>query len=323
MKIIILSGGSGKRLWPLSTECRPKQLLKVLPAEKDKESMLQRIVGQLSSLVDKENILVTTTIKQYEELAEQLKGVSIITEPESRDTFPAIALACSYLYAQSEVDSEEIVAVVSADSFVEIEFYMQLLHLVDIVSEKKAALGLMGVRPYSPSSKFGYILPNSKDSIFNIKSFVEKPDETYAKLLIEEGALWNSGVFVFPISMLLNKLEEKKLPRNYDDLRKVFKMIPKNSFDYEIVENLENILGVTYEGTWDDLGTWDVLTNKLGYQLNGDVQISADCKDLTVLNELNIPIKVLGVSNLVIVATENGILISDKDSSVRLKELIE
>jgi len=323
MKIIVLSGGSGKRLWPMSTDQTPKHLLKLFEYEDTKESMLQRVIRQITNFVNKEDVIIATTEKQYELVSNQAPDITVIKEPEGRDTFPAIALGSTYILSETDATINEIVAVVSADAYVDYSFYEKLVSLSEIVKNKQYPMGLVGIEPNSPSSKFGYMIPKNSGKLLEIDRFVEKPEYNLANELIKKGALWNSGVFVFPLKTVLNELIYKGISTNYDDFLKQFSSLPKRSFDYEIIESLQNIVAVEYDGLWDDLGTWEILSKKIEPKISGNVTLSQDSSNIFIQNGLEIPIKLLGVSNLIIIATKNGILISDKYESSRLKEILD
>lgn len=322
MKFIILSGGSGKRLWPLSTNEKPKQLLTVLPNEAQTESMLQRIIRQLLGNVDKKDILITTSAVQLEELQKQVSGIQIISEPETRDTFPAISLATLFMLDEMKCSPDEVVAVISADAFVDKEFFEKIIELQHMVEQTSASMGLVGIRPTYPSTRFGYIDGKGTGDIFKIEKFTEKPTEETALSLIERGALWNSGVFVFPLHTVANQLRQNDATITYNKLLNNFQQLKKISFDYAVVEKLDNIICTTYNGQWDDLGTWESLFNKINVQ-NSKVRLSDDCNNVQVINEIDLPIKVIALSDIIVVATEDGILISDVKSSGRLKELMD
>lgn len=322
MKFIILSGGSGKRLWPLSTNEKPKQLLTVLPNETQTESMLQRIIRQLLEYVNKEDILITTSAVQLEELQKQVSGIQIISEPETRDTFPAISLATLYMLDELNCPNDEVVAVISADAFVDKEFFEKIIELQHMIEQTSALMGLVGIRPTYPSTRFGYIEGKGTNNIFKIEKFIEKPTEENALDLIERGALWNSGIFVFPLRTVADQLKQNDATITYNKLISNFQQLEKISFDYAVVEKLDNIICTTYNGQWDDLGTWDSLLGKINV-LNANVRITDDCKNIQVINDINLPIIVMGLSDLIVIATENGILISDEKTSGRLKELMD
>ncbi|NOG29146.1 sugar phosphate nucleotidyltransferase [Lysinibacillus fusiformis] len=322
MKIIVLSGGSGKRLWPLSSDEQPKHLLQLLTYRNKKESMLQRVIRQITTLVDKEDIIIATTEQQFDTVVRQVPDVIVIKEPDGRDTFPAIALACSYIISNFDVNEDEVVTVVSADTYTDLSFYEKIIVLSHLIKKKKISMGLVGVKPSMATSKFGYMVPKTKDDLFTIEKFVEKPELNIAEELVNKGALWNSGVFVFPLKTVLNVLIDRRLPTNYSDFIECFSNLPKRSFDYEVIEALKDIVAIQYDGEWEDLGTWEVLLNKIDLKISGNVTMSTDCEEISIINDLDIPIKLLGTSDLTIVATKNGILISNKNETSRLKEIL-
>lgn len=324
MKIILLSGGSGTRLWPLSNDSRAKQFLKVLKNEhtNEMESMVQRVYRQLSTIVVKEDMIIATNAAQVDILRNQLGDIPIVVEPERRDTFPAIALACSYLWTEQGSTSDEIVGVVSVDSFVDIAFYEKVHQLEQLLQQTEAQMALLGIKPTYPSSKYGYLIPESFTEYMQVASFKEKPTEEAAQTLIDQGAYWNSGVFAFSLQMIYNKLKEKQLPVQYDELKGEFSEISKNSFDYEVVEHLSNIVALTYDGYWKDLGTWNTLTEEMSQSIIGNGGISEECENTHIVNELELPVKVLGISNAVVAVSSDGILVADKPSSSKMKDML-
>lgn len=324
MKIILLSGGSGTRLWPLSNDSRAKQFLKVLRNNEtnEMESMVQRVYRQLSTVVAKEDMIIATNAAQVDILRNQLGNIPIVVEPERRDTFPAIALACSYLWSELNVSKGEIVGVVSVDSFVDVAFYEKVHQLEQLLQQTKAQIALLGIKPTYPSSKYGYLIPENLVEYMQVASFKEKPTEEAAQTLIEQGAYWNSGVFAFSLQMIYDKLLEKQLPVQYDELKNIFSMTTKNSFDYEVVEHLSNIVALTYDGYWKDLGTWNTLTEEMSEVIIGNGGISEDCINTHIVNELELPVKVLGISNAVVAVSSDGILVTDKPSSSKMKDML-
>ncbi|HZK54096.1 MAG TPA: sugar phosphate nucleotidyltransferase [Desulfosporosinus sp.] len=327
MRLILLSGGSGKRLWPLSNDARSKQFLKVLENEHgERESMVQRVWGQLKAVGLEESAVVATSKSQVDMLQNQLgDSVKMVVEPERRDTYPAIALAAAYLYSIEHVDPDEVVVVLPVDSFVEQGFFQRVKELENVIKMSEADLALVGVVPTYPSGKYGYIVPQTEQEgrpYMKVDHFQEKPTEAQASELIAQQALWNCGVFAFKLGYILSKLEAIGLPADYLKLINKYASFPKNSFDYEVVEKARTIVALRYEGAWKDLGTWNTLTEQIASQVSGNGIISKDCVETHVINELDIPIVVLGVSNLVIAASPDGILVTDKQASPRIKELI-
>lgn len=327
MKLVLLSGGSGKRLWPLSNDTRSKQFLKVLENEEGtRQSMVQRVWGQLESVNLSDSAVVATSKTQTEMIHNQLgTDVPLIVEPERRDTFPAIALAGSFLFSEQHTDLDETVIVLPVDPYVEDGFFERVKDLDTVLQNSEAELALMGVEPTYPSSKYGYIVPTEEKTsqeYFNVARFTEKPSEEKAATLIGQKALWNCGVFAFKLRYLINILEEKNLPILYHDLSKQYDQLPKISFDYEVVEKANHIVALPYSGYWKDLGTWNTLTEEMATAQIGKGVISEDSKNTHVVNELEVPVTVVGLSNVVVAASPDGILVSDKASSPKIKDLI-
>ncbi|ASI80511.1 cupin domain-containing protein [Bacillus pacificus] len=327
MKLILLSGGSGKRLWPLSNDSRSKQFLKVLKNEENEmQSMVQRVWSQITALKMQENAVIATSKSQVDMINSQLgNDVPIIIEPERRDTFPAIALAASYLYSKEHVDLDEVVGVLPVDPYVENSFFERLLDLEKVLNSSNADLGLMGVTPTYPSEKYGYIVPNvekSTQELIQVSHFKEKPATVEAEELLKQNALWNSGVFAFKLDKIISLLDQKGLPVQYDMLVQQYASLPKISFDYEVVEKTENIVALPYNGSWKDLGTWNTLTEEMGTNILGKGNMGIECEQNHIINELDIPVSVLGLSNIIVAASPDGILVSEKDASPRVKELV-
>lgn len=375
MKLVLLSGGSGKRLWPLSNDSRSKQFLKILedPAG-NPESMVQRIWRQLAGSGFSSNAFLATGKIQVEMIQSQLSAdVPLIVEPERRDTFPAIALACAYLYSIAGMGLNETVIVLPVDSYVEDHFFAGLHKLDRALADSGADLALMGVRPTFPSEKYGYMVPISGQGIagagnadagnagegnrgpdntgagnfhagtasegkavsetpgagaaqrgyMRIGQFREKPDKREAARLIARDALWNCGIFAFKLDYLISKLIERGWPVHYEEMAKQYARLPKISFDYEVVEKAEHIVAVPYEGDWKDLGTWNTLTEEMKVHQLGKGIISDDSRNTHLINELDIPVTVLGLDNVVVAASPDGILVSEKSKSPRVKDVMK
>ncbi|MBH0156617.1 cupin domain-containing protein [Fictibacillus sp. 5RED26] len=327
MKLILLSGGSGKRLWPLSNDTRSKQFLKVLEnAIGIKQSMVQRVWNQIENVGLANSTVIATSKSQTDMIHSQLgEHVPLIIEPERRDTFPAIALATAFLFTEKETSLDETVVVLPVDPYVEDGFFENVKNVELALHHSNANLALIGVRPTYPSSKYGYIVPEEcieSDEYFKVERFTEKPSEEKAELLISQNALWNTGVFAFKLSYLIDILKEKGMPLSYEELSRQYHILPKISFDYEVVEKAEHIVAVPYEGNWKDLGTWNTLTEEMATSQIGKGVISNDAMNTHLVNELGIPVTVLGVSNVVVAASPDGILVADKASSPKIKDLI-
>lgn len=328
MRLILLSGGSGKRLWPLSNDARSKQFLKVLEScNGERESMVQRVWGQLNAVGLADSAVVATSKSQVDMLQNQLgHSVKMVVEPERRDTYPAISLAAAYLSSVEGVSPQEVVTVLPVDSFVDDRFFQQVKELEKILLATEADLALVGVTPTYPSEKYGYIVPEQMhhgQSPINVDHFREKPSEGQALELINQQALWNCGVFAFKLGYVLSKIEEIGLPTDYMELKTEYEKLPKISFDYEVVEKANKVVALRYDGEWKDLGTWNTLTEEIAAPISGNGVISEDCWETHLINELDIPVIVLGLSNVVIAASPDGILVTDKQASPRIKELVK
>ncbi|WP_019849519.1 sugar phosphate nucleotidyltransferase [Desulfitobacterium sp. PCE1] len=324
MQLILLSGGAGKRLWPISNPARPKQFVKILQNQEGQtESMAQRVWRQLHAKGLTSSTLIACCESQTDNLTSQLcPDIKFVCEPEQRDTFPAIALACSYLHTQEDLNEDEVVIVAPIDTYVEENFFDNYRELARLLTEEHGEVGLIGIAPTSSSSSFGYMVPSSEAAdpdFLRIERFVEKPQPEVAEKIIKEGALWNSGVFAFKLDFILNWLNSHNFPTQYEDLRYCYSSLPKTSFDYEVLENSSQIIAVKYEGNWLDLGTWKTLTAILP-QTIGKGRTSPDSVNTHIINELDIPILTLGTSDIVVAAGPDGILVADKDSSPRLKD---
>ncbi len=320
---MLLSGGSGKRLWPLSNDVRSKQFLRVLQNEQgDMVSMLERVWSQLADLDALEDVYVCASHAQTDIIYSQLGDVSVIVEPQRMDTFPAVALAT--LYLSQDPLADEVVAVAPVDQYVDKSFFQAILGLQRTLVDSGADLALLGVRPLCPSSQFGYIRVeqgSSQAPYRRVDSFTEKPDRNRAAHLVAEGALWNCGVFCFRSSYLINLLRERGYPTTYRNMVEQFDQMPKRSFDYEVLESSRSIVVTPYEGAWKDMGTWPVLAPELRNDFIG-YGAAEHCEDSHVINELNIPIVAAGLRNTIVVASPDGILVADREHAADIKGLV-
>lgn len=332
MKLILLSGGSGKRLWPLSNNSRSKQFLKVLTSpEKKLESMVQRIRRQLEKTQLLDIAYISTNKTQMDIIRSQIGNqVPLIIEPEQRDTFPAIILAATYLYSVIGVSLNEVMTVMPVDPFVEDQFFDRVAYLEDVIKHSGMDIALIGVTPTYPATKYGYIMLNNNEkehdletTYQSVRGFKEKPTEEQAELLIEEQALWNCGVFAFRLGYIIKLLKERGLPTKYDEMMQLYERLPKISFDYEIVEKVEKIAVIPYNGYWKDLGTWNTLTEEIQTSVIGRGTLSDTCTNTHLINELDMPVTVIGASNMIVATSPDGILVSDKSKSHQIKELVK
>lgn len=325
MNIILLSGGSGKRLWPLSNEIRSKQFIQLFKDNNGNyESMVQRVYHQITSVDQNAQITIATTKTQVSAIKNQLGDkVSICVEPCRRDTFPAIALAAAFLKYETALSEDDCVAVCPVDPYVDRTYYEAVEKLEPLVKTGTTNLTLMGIEPTYPSKKYGYIIPASKDKTSLVKEFKEKPDTATAERYIERGALWNAGVFAFRLGYLLDKAHSMIDFTDYRDLYAKYNTLTKISFDYAVVEKEPSIQVVRYSGEWKDVGTWNMMAEVMADQTKGKAVIDETCVNTNIINELNIPILCMGCKDLIVAASGDGILVSDKERSGYMKPYVE
>lgn len=325
MHIILLSGGSGKRLWPLSNDIRSKQFIKIFKdADGGYESMVQRVYRQLKSVDEDVMVTIATSETQISSIHNQLgMSVGVSLEPCRRDTFPAIALATAYLHDVQGVGKDEPVVVCPVDPYVEEDYFIALKKLSDLAEEGEANLTLMGMEPTYPSEKYGYIIPETKEFVSKVRTFKEKPTEDIAREYISEGALWNGGVFAYKLGYVLDRAHELIEFSDYQNLFDKYQTLKKISFDYAVVEHENNIAVMRFDGMWKDLGTWNTLTEVMSDSAMGNVMTDDHCENLHVINELDVPVLCMGLKDMIVSASAEGIIVSDKDRSSHIKPYVD
>lgn len=325
MNIILLSGGSGKRLWPLSNEIRSKQFVQLFRNENDEyESMVQRVYRQITAVDSGAKITIATSKTQVSAIHNQLGDkVSVCVEPCRRDTFPAIVLAASYLHDVVGVGRDECVIVCPVDPYVANDYYEAVKNLEELVNQGRANMTLMGVEPTYPSEKYGYIIPETSDRVSSVKAFKEKPDVNTAKEYISQGALWNAGVFAFKLGYLLDRADAMIGFSGYRALFEKYAELEKISFDYAVVEKESSIQAMRFAGDWKDVGTWNMMAEVMDGATKGNATVDETCINTNVVNELDIPILCMGCKDMVIAASCDGILVADKERSGYMKPYVE
>ncbi|MEG1107214.1 MAG: sugar phosphate nucleotidyltransferase, partial [Eubacterium sp.] len=297
-----------------------------------KQSMVQRVYGKLKKQINEEDIIIATNANQADSIKSQVdEHINLVIEPDRRNTYPAIALAVSKLFYEKHCSLDEVVIVLPIDPYAE-DQYFQLIEDLEMVTQNGNDICLMGVKPTYPSEKYGYIVPNQalktvcghdKQVVYQtVNHFKEKPTVKEATALIDEGTLWNCGIFAFKIGYLLDQLKKDIVFSNYDDVLASYNDLESISFDYKVVEKAQSIAVVKYEGIWKDLGTWNTLCEHMTEPIMGDVVLSESSTNTHVINELNIPTVVVGMKDTVVVASHDGILVSDKHESSYLKNYL-
>lgn len=325
MNIILLSGGSGKRLWPLSNDIRSKQFIKIFKTENgDYESMVQRVYRQIRAMDETATVTIATSKTQVSAIHNQLsENVNVCVEPTRRDTFPAIALATAYLHDVLGVSRDDSVVVCPVDPYVNEDYFAAVKRLSDMAKEGSSNLILMGIEPTYPSEKYGYIIPGDKEEVSPVVAFKEKPDLQKAKEYLSQGALWNGGVFAYRLSYVLEKTEELIGFSDYQKLFDSYKDLNKISFDYAVVEKEPDIQVLRFGGQWKDMGTWNTLTEAMEEPSIGEVMLNESCENVHVVNELDVPVLCMGLKNMVVSASAEGILVSDKEQSSYIKPFVD
>lgn len=325
MNIVLLSGGSGKRLWPLSNDIRSKQFIKIFrKSDGTYESMVQRVYRQIKTVDPYSTVTIATSKSQVSAIHNQLgTDVGISVEPCRRDTFPAIVLASLYLVDVVGVKPEEPVAVCPVDPYVNEDYFQAIKKLTQQAGKGEANLVVMGIEPTYPSEKYGYVIPASADETSYVSTFKEKPTAAAAAEYISHGALWNAGVFAYRLDYVISRAHELMDFTDYYDLLQKYSTLTKISFDYAVAEKEEKIQVQRFSGQWKDLGTWNTLTEAMEEKVVGKGILNETCSGVHILNEMDVPVLAMGLHDVVISASPEGILVSDKEQSSYIKPFVD
>ena len=285
--------------------------------------MVQRVVRQIHDAGLHADITVATAVCQQDGIISQLGDeVGIVTEPTRRDTFPAVCLACEYLALEKHLSPDEPVIVMPSDPYADAGYFKRIADMASLLESSSADIILMGVSPTGPDAGYGYIVPG--DSLgscgaYSVSRFVENPSVLLAEDLISHGALWNSGVYAFRLGYLTEIARRYVDVPTFDGVRDNYASYPIASFDCEVAAKAPSSVVLPYDGEWKDLGNWRALTAHLRSNTYGNVTVDSTTSNTHVINELDIPVMCIGVSDLVVAASPDGILISSKDSSEEIK----
>ncbi len=347
---VIMAGGTGKRLWPLSRQSRPKQVLKLL----DGETLLRRCFDRLTGIFDQRNILVLTNAGYADLVRENVPEVpygNVIAEPAVRDTAGAIGLAATVL---SKYDSDASMAVVTADQVIEPDdvFRRAMTSGLAFINANPDAMITFGIEPTFPSTQLGYVqlgpvepCDQCADDVYRVMSFREKPDEKTAVEYLDSGQYcWNSGMFVWKARTILKNLTEK-LPVSAEPLRRIhaawdspnqdeilkewFLKMPKISIDYAVMESAANVYAIKLQCRWLDMGSFAALADIIRSDANNNIVIAGhsqliDSSDNIIATEdAEHLIAVIGLKNMVVAHSKDATLVCPIGETGRLKELLE
>lgn len=296
-------------MWPLSNDAYSKQFLRLLPApDGTRESMFQRVMRQIRDSGLEAEVTVATSEGQRDVISSQIGNtVNVVTEPERRDTFPVIALTCLYLEKEKLCKPDEVVVVMPSDPYTDAGYFRAIGQMKDAVERGTADLVLMGIHPTASSTKYGYIVPadtigaeGASDMAMGVGRFTEKPDEEKAKELIAWGALWNGGVFAFRLGYLEEIISHYLKTATFREACDRYEELLKISFDYEVAEKAKSVAVIPFDGLWEDLGTWDALSEVIGEKAVGNVLLDEDCYNTHVVNTLDIPCVYTGTDSLIV-----------------------
>ena len=341
---VIMAGGKGERFWPQSRASRPKQFLALT---NDGETMIQKTIHRLDGLVEMDDIFVVTNKRYRQLVSEQLPEIpseNILLEPASKNTAPCIGLAAGIIARKYGDDT--IMLVLPSDHLIRFNtMYIDILKQAIAVASFDENLVTIGITPSYPETGYGYINFSGKESsngAYKVIRFVEKPDLEKAKQYVNSGEyLWNSGMFVWKASSILSNIN-KFLPDIYEPLSQIvdkygtdgfdselenkFPKLRAESIDFGVMEKADSIYTIPGNFGWDDVGSWLALerfnpTNEYGNMVRGDV-VSIDTKNSTIIGGKKL-IATIGLENMIIVDTDDAILICDKESAQDVKKVIE
>jgi mannose-1-phosphate guanylyltransferase len=346
---VIMAGGAGKRLWPLSRQKRPKQVLKLL----DGHTLLGQCFERLAPVFDHRNILVLTNVGYADLVRENLPELpfnNVIAEPAVRDTAGAIGLAATIL---AKYDSDATMAIVTADQLLEPAEILQeaIRDAFEYVALNPDALVTFGIRPRFPSTQLGYVkcagpedCPRCKNVVRSVEAFREKPDLATAKTYVDSGAyFWNSGMFVWKARTILANLE-RFLPEVKGPLARIadawdtpeqevvlqedFVKLPKISIDYAVMEKADHVHAIELDCRWLDMGSFAALADIIKSDANNNIVVAGisellGCRNNVIITEdKDHLVAAIGLENIVVAHTPDATLVCDMSQSERIKDLL-
>jgi mannose-1-phosphate guanylyltransferase len=339
---LIMAGGKGERFWPWSREVRPKQLLSLF----GKKTMIEMTVERLLPLVPMERIWIVTNAQQakaMQKLMPRFPKSNYIVEPVGRDSAGAVMLGCACV---SSRDPKAVMALLPADALIKnVKEYLKVLGVCFEAAQKEDVFVTIGIRPKEASSAYGYIEKGARSKSLSAKSvsinkahrFLEKPNiQTAQRLVKTKRFYWNAGMFVWSAEAIYDafKKHSKVHARGWDSilndwkryLKKEFYLLPKISIDYAVMEKVNNVYVADGTFDWDDVGSWSAMVDHLHQDSNGNAKrgevVSIDSRNCLVMGNDKM-IATLGVQDLIVVQTDDAILICHKNAAQRVKEVVK
>lgn len=342
---LILAGGSGQRFWPLSRDSLPKQLLKLF----GEKTLLELTIDRLEGLVPKENIIILTNQiqeKAVRALIQDLPAENIVAEPEKRDTAPAIALAVGLIVRR---DPNATMMVLPADHLIQdTNEFQKVLSNAMMAAERSNSLVTIGIKPTWPCPSYGYLERGRKAAIpdvdqvqvFEVERFREKPNPELAEFFLSQGTFsWNAGMFIWTIPAIFSEFSRhcpdladfvSELRTSMDvaaTIQHQFGRLPKLSIDYALMERASHVLNIEATFDWDDVGNWTSVGGYLQKDESGNchncAMSEAESQDNLVFAQTSQHVALLGVKDLIVVATKDALLIATKSHAESIKKLVD
>lgn len=325
MNIILLSGTSGNQLWPLTNDLRSSQFIKILKTKDGSyESVFQHTCRQIRKVDPSARIIAAATKAQASVIHNQMGDeVSVCVEPTRKNTFSVIALAAAYLRDMENIPQDEVVVVCPVDTYVADEYFDALQEMAELIERGESQLALLGIVPTEPNERYGYIVPENSDHICRVKTFKEKPGTAEAQKYMQDGALWNGGVFAFRLRYVLEKARSLIDFTDYEDLYGRYSELESLSFDYAVTEKEPEIQVIRYSGLWKDISTWKALSAEMTETAMGQALYDQSCEGIHVVNELNVPILCVGLKDMIVSASAEGILVAAQEKSSDIAPFVE